>query len=226
MTTALKRNLIFLLTLLSSGLSVAFMTMPDVGTGPINTLPYELSMYTSCTIGQATFAMYLLFLLLQYVLTPASRRNSWSFLYYLGAQLPAGLVFAVAIDASMFLLRCLFGYEFDNYLCRLLMMAGGILLLVASIAVQLIVQVTMLPGDGFVKVTAERLGWEFGRLKLWFDIAIVALAALYGLWASGCTAIISVREGTLLAVLTLGPLISYVRPRMTAVERWIYGGEA
>lgn len=216
-----KRYLVFTFTMVLSGLCMAMMTYPNVGTGTVNSLPYEVSLYTFLSVGQANFALNVLFVASQYLLVSAAVRNTRANLISLLVQIPTVLLFSVSIDAGMLILNWMFGPQMDSYIARLAMAVIGILVLTVSISLQLIVSVALVPSDAFVRVVADRVGKGFGLIKLILDVSVVVLAVLYGLWQSDCQRVISVREGTVIAALLLGPVVAFVRPRLAPVESYI-----
>ena len=61
----LKRYLVFLLGLFISSFGVSFITRSNLGTSPISSVPYVLSLNFSCSLGEFTIAFSALLILLQ-----------------------------------------------------------------------------------------------------------------------------------------------------------------
>ena len=68
----LKRYLVFLVGLFINSLGVSLITKADLGTSPISSIPYVLSLNFPFTLGQFTIAFSLLLILIQLVIL---RRN-------------------------------------------------------------------------------------------------------------------------------------------------------
>jgi hypothetical protein len=66
--------------------------------------------------------------------------------------------------------------------------------------------------EGFVKYAARRYNREFGKLKVVFDISLVICAAVVSLLFSG--KIEGVREGTLIAALITGTMVTFMSRRI------------
>lgn len=221
MARNLKRYFVFALSMFVMGFGMAMTTYPNVGTGAMNSLPYEVSIYTFLTVGQAAFALHIIFMAMQYLMTPREVRNTARNFMTLGMQVVTAFLTSVSIDIGMITLRWYYGPEMEGYAARLAMVVAGILLMSVSMAAQLIVSVSFQPAGSFVKVLAEKVGKDFGLIKLLVDIGIVILAVAYGLWASGFTRVISVREGTIIAAVMYGPVVGFLRPRMGFIERFV-----
>lgn len=64
----LKRYIIFLIGLFISSLGVSFVTKANLGTSPISSIPYVLSLSFSLTLGQFTILFSLLLIVLQLII--------------------------------------------------------------------------------------------------------------------------------------------------------------
>ena len=60
-----KRYLVFLVGLFVNSLGVSLITRADLGTSPISSIPYVLSLNFSVTLGEFTIAFSLLLIVLQ-----------------------------------------------------------------------------------------------------------------------------------------------------------------
>ena len=68
----LKRYTVFLIGLFINSLGVSLITKASLGTSPISSIPYVLSLNFSFTLGQFTIAFSLLLIVLQLIIL---RRN-------------------------------------------------------------------------------------------------------------------------------------------------------
>ena len=91
----LKRYIIFLIGLFINSLGVAFITKADLGTSPISSIPYTLSLEFHPTIGQFTIVFSLLLIAIQIVLL----RKKFGMVQFL--QIPVSILFGYFIDFSM-----------------------------------------------------------------------------------------------------------------------------
>ena len=81
----------------------------------------------------------------------------------------------------------------------------------------------MMSGEFFVRVISRRFKKDFGYVKLGFDITLVVIACLLALiFLSG---IRGVREGTILAALTVGPIVHFLTPYYRFLDKGIKDGK-
>ena len=95
----LKRYIVFLIGLFINSLGVSLTTKADLGTSPISSIPYVLSLNFPFTLGQFTIAFSLLLILIQLVIL---RRN---FKAEHLLQIPISILFGYFIDLTMVMRR-------------------------------------------------------------------------------------------------------------------------
>ena len=86
-----KRYFLFLCSIFINSFSIAVITKAALGTSPISSVPYVLSLFTPFTMGQYTIVMNLIFILLE--MTMMSRLEIHEKRYELWAQVPITLCF-------------------------------------------------------------------------------------------------------------------------------------
>lgn len=64
-TSLLKRYLILLAGLAIMAFGVAFSIKASLGTSPISSVPYVISLFTPLTVGTATILMHCVFIVIQ-----------------------------------------------------------------------------------------------------------------------------------------------------------------
>lgn len=94
----LKRYVIFVIGLFINSLGVSFVTKASLGTSPISSIPYVLSLNFPFTLGQFTILFSLLLIVIQLVIL---RRN---FKPEHILQIPISVIFGYFIDVTMALL--------------------------------------------------------------------------------------------------------------------------
>ena len=97
----LKRYLVFLLGLFISSFGVSFITRSNLGTSPISSAPYVLSLNFSWSLGEFTIAFSVLLILLQILIL----RKNFRLEHLL--QIPISIAFGYFIDLTMILLSSL-----------------------------------------------------------------------------------------------------------------------
>ena len=94
----LKRYIVFLIGLFINSLGVSLVTKADLGTSPISSVPYVLSLNFPFTLGQFTIAFSLLLILIQLLIL----RRNFKMEHLL--QIPISILFGYFIDLTMMLL--------------------------------------------------------------------------------------------------------------------------
>ena len=174
---------------------VAFSIRADLGTSPISSVPYVISLIAPVTVGTATIAMHAVFVLLQILLL----RRQFALLQLL--QLPAALLFGLLTDLAVYLLGSVTP---NSYQTQWLLCAVGIFLVALGVSVEVAAQAVPLAGEGLILALCKRLPVKCGNMKVCFDVTLVTIAVLIGLFSTGT--LVGVREGTVAAALFVGLL--------------------
>ena len=189
----LKRYLIFLLGLFLSSLGVSLITRADLGTSPISSIPYVLSLSLPWTLGTFTVVFSLLLILLQLLIL----RRNFQLEHLL--QIPSSMAFGAFIDLTMALLDLSLPAWYPIHAALLLV---GCVVLGFGVYLEVLANVAMLPGESFVRAVSTTWNTNFGNTKVAFDVSMTVIAALLSLLLS--RRLDGVREGTILAALLVG----------------------
>lgn len=189
----LKRYLVFLLGLFISSFGVSFITRSNLGTSPISSVPYVLSLNFSWSLGEFTIAFSALLILLQILIL----RKNFRLEHLL--QIPISIAFGYFIDLTMILLSSL---NPSSYLIKLVCLIFGCVILGFGVYLEVLADVAMLPGESFVRAVTSTWNTDFGMTKVAFDVTItvsaVVLSFLFAHQLEG------IREGSLIAALLVG----------------------
>lgn len=188
-----KRYIFLCFGLALMALGIGFSVKAKLGTSPISSLPYVVSLFSPLTLGQATIAMHCVFITMQIALL--RRRFDPVQL----AQLPIGIMFGYMIDAGMWALGWA---DFSSYWQLWLLVIAGIVLVGTGVACAVASGAVPLAGEGVVVAVCRVLHVSFPRTKIIFDASLVASALLLSFAVAG--KIEGVREGTLAAALCVG----------------------
>jgi len=189
----LKRYIVFLIGLFINSLGVSLITKADLGTSPISSIPYVLNLNFPFTLGQFTIAFSLLLILIQLVIL---RRN---FKAEHLLQIPISVLFGYFIDLTM---EMLFFVHPQTYLSSVIHLLIGCVILGFGVYTEVLADVTMLPGESFVRAVSSTWKTEFGSTKVAFDVSLAVIAAVLSLFFAH--RLDGVREGTILAALLVG----------------------
>lgn len=211
----MRRYLLFCISLFVNALGIAFITRAALGTSPITSVTYVLSMFTPFTIGEWTIMLNILFVVLEpFMMT---RRDLKDDLRMFLLQIPISFCFGIFIDICMH--HILFWLNPSTYPAMISALLVGCVILAVGIALEVKANAAMMAGEYFVKVITKRFHGEFGYIKLGFDVTLVAIACTLSLiFMSG---IYGVREGTVIAALIVGPIVHFVSPYYRFLDRWI-----
>ena len=114
-TEYVKRYLFFFTGLFIMSIGVAFSIKANLGTSPISSVPYVLSLVVPMTVGVLTIAMHCVFILLQVLIL----RENYQLVQLM--QLPVAVAFGMMIDFAVWLLG---GANDSSYLMRILVECG------------------------------------------------------------------------------------------------------
>ena len=192
----LKRYLLLLVGLSIMAFGVAFSIKASLGTSPISSVPYVVSLFTSLTVGTATITMHCVFILLQILI---SRKNYHPIQLM---QLPVAFFFGYLTDFGVWAVR---GIHCDTYWQQWLVCLAGILLVAVGVSFEVKAGVIVLAGEGVVLAICKVFPKvKFGYMKVGFDVTLVIIACILSLSFTG--QLQGVREGTVAAALLVGML--------------------
>ncbi len=189
----LKRYIVFLIGFFINSLGVSLITKADLGTSPISSIPYVLSLNFPFTLGQFTIAFSLLLILIQLVIL---RRN---FKAEHLLQIPISILFGYFIDLTMIML---FFVHPQTYLSSVVYLLIGCVILGFGVYTEVLADVAMFPGESFVRAVSSTWKTEFGSTKVAFDVSLAVIAAVLSLLFAH--RLDGVREGTIIAALLVG----------------------
>ena len=214
-----KRYIVFFIGLFFNAFGVAFTTRALLGASPIAAIPYSLSLiFPRFTMGNYIIVFNILLVLLQWIILRGNANK-----VELALQVVMVFAFGYCTDFSNYLLRNLVP---GNYAVKLLLLVIGCGILAFGVYFELIGDVVMLPGNAFPKAVAEKLGKEYGPVRMTSDITMTVIAAV--LCLIFLKKLSGVREGTIIAAFLVGNIVTlwnklFARPK-EALQRWIKGG--
>ena len=189
---------------------IAFITKAGLGTSPISSIPYTLSLIIPrVTLGQFTIIVNVLFVLAQIVILwgkPGSimGRGSGKALPWPEAFVQILLSFALGycIDLSMYLLRW---FDPTSYPAQVAFVILGCCIMAFGIYIQLIANVAMAPGDALARSIAAVTGKTYSTIRVISDSSMVTFSAI--LCLIFLHALTGVREGTVICAVLTGNVI-------------------
>lgn len=208
-----RRYFVFTIALFISALGVSIITRSYLGTSPISSIPYVLSLNTPLSMGTYIFLLNMALIAGQMLMLGKSGIREKRIELFM--QIPISVVFGLFIDLTMGMLS---NYILPLYSLKILSLVIGCAVLALGICFEVVADVTMVSGEYFVQIASRRFKKEFGLVKIIFDISLVVIAALFSLLLAGH--IEGLREGTVIAALLTGPFVRLISPCLDFIRRW------
>lgn len=196
-----KRILIYILGLLIYAYSVCLITRADIGISPITSIAYIFTFFTPYTLGMTQFVVNIILILIQVIWL----RKEFKKYQYL--QIAASFIFSVFIDVLM-PLTVMFDPGVMSLISRILLFMVSLVIMGLGLSIVTISDIIMLPGDGVAKTIAYKLDLEFGKAKVFNDVACITATCIISFIA--LQRLESVQIGTVISALFLGNIVRYI----------------
>ena len=207
----LKRYLIFLVGLFVNSLGVSLITKANLGTSPISSIPYVLSLNFPFTLGNFTIFFSIFLIVLQLIIL----RKNFKLEHIL--QIPVSIIFGYFIDLTMILFSWV---NPEAYIMKIVYLLIGCLILGVGVYMEVLADVVMLPGESFVRAIVLTWKTNFGTTKICFDVSMSVIAAVLSFVFAGRLA--GVREGTVIAALLVGFIARLIGKKLVFLKDTIF----
>ena len=207
-TELIKRYIFLLAGLFVNGLGVSFITKAGLGTSPITSIPYTLSLGFTPTVGMFTLVFNIFLIILQVILL---RRN---FQLQNLLQLPIIALFSFFIDLTMSLLGFM---QPETYAMKVVSLIVGCLILGFGVFIEMVANVAMLPGEATVRAVSDVFSTDFGKTKIAFDSSMTIIAAFLSFIMF--KHLDGVREGTIVADILVGFIARLFKKYIGGIEK-------
>ena len=207
----LKRYLIFLVGLFVNSLGVSLITKANLGTSPISSIPYVLSLNFPFTLGNFTIFFSIFLIALQLIIL----RRNFKLEHIL--QIPVSIIFGYFIDLTMILFSWV---NPEAYIMKIVYLLIGCLILGVGVYMEVLADVVMLPGESFVRAIVLTWKTNFGTTKICFDVSMSVIAAVLSFVFAGRLA--GVREGTVIAALLVGFIARLIGKKLVFLKDMIF----
>ena len=207
----LKRYLIFLVGLFVNSLGVSLITKASLGTSPISSIPYVLSLNFPFTLGNFTIFFSIFLIALQLIIL----RKNFKLEHIL--QIPVSIIFGYFIDLTMILFSWV---NPEAYIMKIVYLLMGCLILGVGVYMEVLADVVMLPGESFVRAIVLTWKTNFGTTKICFDVSMSVIAAVLSFVFAGRLA--GVREGTVIAALLVGFIARLIGKKLVFLKDMIF----
>ena len=207
-TELIKRYIFLLVGLFVNGLGVSFITKAGLGTSPITSISYTLSLGFTPTVGMFTLVFNIFLVILQVILL---RRN---FQLQNLLQLPIIALFSFFIDLTMSLLGFM---QPETYAMKVVSLIVGCLILGFGVFMEMVANVAMLPGEATVRAVSDVFSTDFGKTKIAFDSSMTIIAAILSFIMF--KHLDGVREGTIVAAILVGFIARLFKKYIGGIEK-------
>lgn len=194
------RYALFLTGLFIASMGVAFSTKAGLGTSPVASLPYSVSL----VFGALSFGGWLNVLSVIQISVQVALLRKKCKPVEIAIQTVLAFVYGYLTNLSCFLIKSL---EVKNYGWQLFYMFLGCIVLAFGIWIQLKGNVAMLPGEAMNRAISTVTGRRYENIKIFFDIFYIAASAVI------CLVFLhelkGVREGSIIAAVLVGNIIKF-----------------
>ncbi|MDY6442737.1 DUF6198 family protein [Enterococcus avium] len=198
------------ISLMSIGIALA--KLAQLGTSPISSIPNVMSYITPLSIGNLTMIFMVLMIFLQMVIL---REVNLPIILQIVPGLAFGGLIDVFVDVFTNLgLPALMGHYLEQLAFTLL----GMVVLSLGVFFEVNSRSILMTGEGLVVALTLRTKKPFGKLKMYTDLTMVAVALVISLlYFQG---LVGIREGTIIAALFTGRLVTLYSPLIPWVDRF------
>jgi len=194
----LIRYCVFIVGLFIASLGVAFSTKAALGTSPVASVPYSVSLVSNLlTFGGWLNMLSIIQITVQVVLLKGK-------VNYLEIAVQTVLAFAYGYMTD-FSCSLIAGLSVNNYPQQFLYMLVGCFVLAFGIWIQFKGGVAMLPGEAMNRAISTVTGKKYENIKIFFDVFYIVVSAIICFIAFG--KLLGVREGSIIAALAIGNII-------------------
>ena len=194
----IQQYTLFLIGLFIASLGVVFSTKAGLGTSPVASLPYSVSLVNGLfSFGGWLNVLSVIQISIQVMLL---RRKCKP--VEIAIQTILAFVYGYLTNLSCWLIRDI---PVNSYLEQLLYLTISCFVLAFGIWMQFRGKVAMLPGEAMNRAISEVTGKRYENIKIFFDIFYIVVSAVICLVFLG--ELKGVREGSIIAAVAVGLII-------------------
>ena len=216
MKDVFKRYSVFVIGLYFLAAGIVLIIRSALGTTPISSINYVLSLNSPLSLGTCTFIINtctnlkiitMILILGQFWLIRKNKTRQDIIEILL--QMPFSFLFSAFIDFNMMMTSEL---RPANYGMSIALLLTGCLVQSIGVVLELKPKVAMMSAEAFVKYASRHYNKEFGKFKVYFDVTLVTLAVILSLLLT--QGVQGVREGSLIAACITGYIVSFLNQKI------------
>ncbi len=189
---------IFLIGLFIAALGVAFSTKAGLGTSPVASVPYTVSL----VLPQLSFGWWMIIMSLIQILVQVLLLRKKCKPFEILVQVVVAFVYGSLTDFCCGLLQ---GLNPVSYPARFALMLVGCVVLGLGVWIQYKGGTAMLAGEAMNRAISQVTGRRYENIKIFFDVFYIVVSGILSLVFLGKFA--GVREGSIIAALLIGNII-------------------
>ncbi|WP_294438217.1 YitT family protein [uncultured Slackia sp.] len=193
----------FVIGVFINSFGIALITKAALGTSPISSLPYVLSLEFPLTLGMFTFIINMLFIVIQ----PLLLKDEFKPFQWL--QILVNVAFSAFIDVGMALLSWFVPTSIIEQGIALLL---GCAVLGFGVSIEVAPNVLLVPGEGAVRAISLFTHKRFGSCKVAFDSTLAGIALVLSLIFFGY--LHGIGLGTLVSAVCVGNVVNFCNRRV------------
>mgnify|MGYP000889349404 CR=1 FL=1 len=204
MKRMLKRVILYIAGLLILAIGINIAKAAQLGISPVTAVPYACELIWGIELGKASIIVYIILMVLQIILL---RRNyePKQLLQIICTYILGFFITYTSRDYLLYFLPLP-----TNYFVKLIYLFISIIVVGTGVALYLIPDLMPLPAEGLmnaiVQISNNRL--KFSNVKVAVDSGLVLISAILSVIFLG--ELRSVREGTVLAALSIGKVVGFI----------------
>jgi len=204
----IHRILIYNLGLLILAFGVAFAINSELGTSPISSLPFVISLIAGTDTGVCVAIVFASFILIQILIL--RKEFKWINL----SQIVFSSIFGYFVDFARSVLGDL---RIPTYAGQLCMLGISLVLVAYGIAMYVEAGLVNMPTEGLMVAIAHKKQAAFHNVKIKVDCVVVSISVALSLVFLG--GLHGVREGTIISAVFVGKLMPVMRKIIIPVLR-------
>lgn len=192
------RYVIFLIGLLIAAFGVAFSTKAKLGTSPVASVPYSISLLNDTFSFGGWLNLWSMTQISIQVILLRKKCNPFE----IAIQTVLAFAYGYMTNFACFLLD---GMKVNGYFEQFLCMIASCFILGFGIWLQFKGGVAMLPGEAMNRAISQVMKTKYENVKIFFDIFYIGVSCVICLVCFG--KLTGVREGSIIAAIVIGNII-------------------
>lgn len=206
------RYILFLVGLFIASLGVAFSTKSGLGTSPVASVPYSVSLISSLLSFGGWLNLWSVIQISIQIILLRSKCNPVEIVI----QTILAFAYGYLTNFSCELIK---GLEVNSYGMQLMYLAVSCFVLAFGLWIQFKGGVAMLPGEAMNRAISQVTGKKYENIKIFFDILYIVIAV--GICLIFIGSLEGVREGSIIAAVVIGNIIkiyNYIFNKITGKQ--------